>query len=747
MTESRPDVSHASLRTVPLGRRAVLRGGVYWGGLAWLAAGPGARTSAWAQGIGSEPTGPHTLGQGGQPPAACATRMPIGMNLSWYARNKASDPVIFINQMKGAWPPAITTGEDVPFDAQGYPMALPATKGFAAIQILRRTTPDLEGRAPLMGRFRLYGRGTASLSLKHGQLNSYVFRHVMTSEMRKERLAHHRPGPRALWYIDFDMPSTGDGLNHLSLYIRQMVPRDYIRDLALVHHSHLELFRAGEVFAPEFLSDIEGYDVLRYMNWVGGNLYDRGIVNKDGQDWEAKQPMKRYVGVDHVTYNTGAAAWSLGPTHHGTVPIEHIIALSNRTRTSPWITLPVDMPDAQARLWAAAVRDGLEPELEVYWEYGNELFNRAWGFDGYRYALMKWRETYPDDSSEDMDAAAQWGATRGRALFDVIAHELGARTGQHYVAAGWAYQTPIRGDGSFANKGFFPAYFGAAADPGARVTDYSVALYYGWTLDEKQRDAAVMAQILARYGDDRARAEAMARWIGFGLDPDTRLELTPPKLLRPAPRRSWSEGLHIGVAQLIAKDVAAGLDPLRDLPQVLRLTGATLEYRGASARRWSPVLEFDAPPPWTLEQMIHEVQIVGHAHRGHLDRQIASGMTSGLRNCLEMRVKGHAAYAADKGLRLIAYEGGPHLQSPIPGAKGAYDLFADGPGVALLERWLAAAAAGGFELYMHFSSHRVHADNPHSLGLRRYTGQPEGEVPLDRLLKRLAQEARACPRA
>ncbi len=60
------------------------------------------------------------------------------------------------------------------------------------------------------------------------------------------------------------------------------------------------------------------------------------------------------------------------------MPIEYMIALANQTHTNPWFCMPWNADDDYVRRFAQLVRDTLDPDLEVYVEVSNEVWN--WGF-------------------------------------------------------------------------------------------------------------------------------------------------------------------------------------------------------------------------------------------------------------------------------------------------------------------------------------------------------------------------------
>lgn len=71
-------------------------------------------------------------------------------------------------------------------------------------------------------------------------------------------------------------------------------------------------------------------------------------------------------------------------TNLGGVPLELMLQLVNMLGADPWFNIPFAASDDYIAQFAAAVYDGLRPDLRVYVEYGNELWHT--GFPGGRYA-------------------------------------------------------------------------------------------------------------------------------------------------------------------------------------------------------------------------------------------------------------------------------------------------------------------------------------------------------------------------
>jgi len=653
---------------------------------------------------------------------ADARDVDIGMNVTWYGGQDRVDAAPFINQVKGA------TGWLVPgqpdarpdFDADGYVTALP--DGKPVISAILNRDPMLSGIEPYSGTFRLYGQGDGTIYLSqssHGDLANGV----ATASLATEVI-----GGESYWYKDFDY-DPGDR-DRVILKIAAMNAADHIRDIALVHESHLAAHRAGEIFNPDMVADLAPYETLRFLNWMKANQYEKAA------DGAALDPEQRYLTPDHYNYNTrygDGGQYERENYFISSAPFEHIIALANATDSDPWVNLPVDIPDARVAWMADYAAANLEDGLEIVWEYGNELWSTARGFQGSQYAQYMAEKTF---GIEDWSGVVEWDAYRGPQIFDIIEQRSPeAADKSRYVATVWGFHTPTK-DGVDLPYAYAQKYFQAVeaqkmADAPSRpqdiITDYSHGLYFGGTFTEGRRDDAVSEYIIEAYGDDTARAEALTRWLLFGADPAHRVDLDTGDLGNPVRDIAYRPGLAISVLDLVLADMEAGLDPLRELETVLQLQGDTLLYRGVNAAAWTPVLTFQTDPDKTLAEMIHDVEIVGYGTK--LGGEWRTGLYSGLAQQAELTLAGHKAFVEQLGLTWSGYEGGPHLYQPPTGGQGMFQAFGnDGWANLVQDVWFDMLDAYGVDEYVHFMAYSRFVDG-NDWGAQRYIGQDLSEAP------------------
>lgn len=125
-----------------------------------------------------------------------------------------------------------------------------------------------------------------------------------------------------------------------------------------------------ELFYPPFLAlfDTVAFEAIRYMVFTGTNGRDPAYPAQ--LLWSHRKlpddaSQKAIAPID----KTGGACW------------EHVIEIANRTRTDPWINVPVSAGTDYVTQLATLFRETLDPGLKIYVESSNEVWNSAPGFE------------------------------------------------------------------------------------------------------------------------------------------------------------------------------------------------------------------------------------------------------------------------------------------------------------------------------------------------------------------------------
>lgn len=134
-----------------------------------------------------------------------------------------------------------------------------------------------------------------------------------------------------------------------SLRLTATNPENPVRDIRVVMPGFTDIF-AEDPFHPAFLKRWKGFACLRFMDWMHTN-------GSEIRTW-ADRPTLR-----HATFSKRGVA------------LEWMIDLSNRLGIDPWFCMPHMADDDFVRQFAREVKERLDPTLNVYIEYSNEVWN------------------------------------------------------------------------------------------------------------------------------------------------------------------------------------------------------------------------------------------------------------------------------------------------------------------------------------------------------------------------------------
>ncbi|MFP4006593.1 MAG: cellulose-binding protein [Spirulinaceae cyanobacterium] len=197
--------------------------------------------------------------------------------------------------------------------------------------------------------------------------------------------------------------------------IRETDPQNtgnYLRNIRIIRADHLDEYEAGEtLFNPDFLKHIENYKALRFMDWMLTN-------SSDEKEWRDRpKPDNQISYVSHYIQGKGKVRG---------YPIEIMTELANRVQAYPWFNIPHQATDEYIREFAQLVKAELDPELKVYVEYSNEVWN--WGFPQSQYALQQARDRWGKDEKGEYysDGWMQYHGMRTAQICDTWKQELGS---------------------------------------------------------------------------------------------------------------------------------------------------------------------------------------------------------------------------------------------------------------------------------------------------------------------------------
>lgn len=120
--------------------------------------------------------------------------------------------------------------------------------------------------------------------------------------------------------------------------------------------SDMGLLKAGQLFRTQQLNILRPVKCIRFMDWMDTNHNQTPFYT---------------ASIGDVSYAHG-------------VPVPVMAMLCNITGSDAWINIPVAMADADAKALVALFRELLDPGLNLYVEFGNEVWNS--GFWAMHYA-------------------------------------------------------------------------------------------------------------------------------------------------------------------------------------------------------------------------------------------------------------------------------------------------------------------------------------------------------------------------
>lgn len=201
----------------------------------------------------------------------------------------------------------------------------------------------------------------------------------------------------------------------LLLYIRETDPADPVRDIRLTLP---ESANWQTDLNPNYLQDLQAYSVLRHIDWNATN-------NSTIAQWG-----------DRTTLQSAHWGSSRG------VPYEMQIQLSNELQQDLWVSIPHRADDEYVANLANLINTQLDPELRVWVEYSNEVWNGI--FTQHQYARDVLQPRFGTDSPTEA-----YGR-RSAELFEIFENEVSNPDRMLRVIAGqaanaWQLEQAIKG--------------------------------------------------------------------------------------------------------------------------------------------------------------------------------------------------------------------------------------------------------------------------------------------------------------
>lgn len=163
---------------------------------------------------------------------------------------------------------------------------------------------------------------------------------------------------------------------------------NYIRNIRVVKAEQEELLNRGEIFNPLFLEKVKPFSTFRFMDWMKTN-------NSPQKEWRDRPTPQ-------------IASYALKG-----VSVETMVALGNKLKKDLWFNMPHQASDDYMRNFARLVKGKLDPNLKVYVEFSNEVWN--WQFSQAHYALAEGKKRW----NKEGDVYMQWYGMRTAQMCDI----------------------------------------------------------------------------------------------------------------------------------------------------------------------------------------------------------------------------------------------------------------------------------------------------------------------------------------
>lgn len=184
------------------------------------------------------------------------------------------------------------------------------------------------------------------------------------------------------------------------LQIRETNPDNPLRNIRFIMPGY-EATHAEQIFHPVFLKRWEGFASLRFMDWQHTN-------NSKQEKWSDRPKLD-------------SAVW----TGSGGIPVETMVALSNRLKVDPWFCLPHLADDDYVRQFASLVKATLDPSLKVHVEFSNEVWNGQ--FEQARWAERQAKERGIGPADRPWEGRAQFYVRRSVEIFKIWEEVFGGK--------------------------------------------------------------------------------------------------------------------------------------------------------------------------------------------------------------------------------------------------------------------------------------------------------------------------------
>ncbi|RVU83916.1 hypothetical protein EOL70_13980 [Leucothrix sargassi] len=167
------------------------------------------------------------------------------------------------------------------------------------------------------------------------------------------------------------------------------------------------------LFNPDYLNFMKDFRLIRFMNMAG-------MTRNPVTDWAQRNTLSK-------------ATWAGKEGTRG-APVEVMVALANQLNADAWFSMPFQASDAYIQQFAAYTEKHLNPNLKVYIEYSNEVWNNI--FIHRRYAIQQGLAQQLDKHPET--AGIKFYAQRSTDTFKIWKNAFSDDSRLVRVLSGWS---------------------------------------------------------------------------------------------------------------------------------------------------------------------------------------------------------------------------------------------------------------------------------------------------------------------
>ena len=315
----------------------------------------------------------------------------------------------------------------------------------------------------------------------HGSFEGHATLAVSGGTVSIKNQSHDTTTNLTTFEMDMSKPGPGLGLVIIEFKDTRRLPKDALG----TGIANFRLFRPGytaksrEVFTREYLSCLKSaaFSTIRFMGVTdtNGNV-QWGKDHTSIQHWNNRK-LPEDASVDTMEPLNKKDGW----------PWEYTIQLCNEANMDLWINIPVSVDDDYIRELANLIKSTLKPQLHIYLEHSNEVWN--FGFIQYAWNKVRAKEEVKEGNARyDFDHVNNeeiWGqrrhAQRVVDAVEIFASVFGKNEIHHRIRGVLAGVTPDP-------NGFFVCgrlqsmleYLKATGgNPKNHIYAISIPLYYG----------------------------------------------------------------------------------------------------------------------------------------------------------------------------------------------------------------------------------------------------------------------------